>query len=390
MSINLYFFGKIFLYLVCFNLYFGAIFYYVFSLYSAKDFTLKINQAKEENNHAYTPPVSILKPLCGLEPNIYLNLSSFVKQNYPQYQVIFCVKETTDPVIKVVEKIISDFPSYDLSLVVNNYLIGTNLKVCNLANGLEYAKYNILVLADSDILVDENYLQTIIKPLQDDKIGVVTCLYRSKSEGLMAIFEGIGIACDFFPSVLTAKKLEGIKFAFGSTIVIRKKVLEELGGFQAISSSLADDYLLGNLPTKLGYEVVLSTYIVNHESGEESFRDYWLRQFRWYLGIRVERFWSYLGMIFTQGTVISILMLIVSEFSLTGIILSLVLLILRLYTAYFVGLKIIKDPTAEKYLGLVFLTDLLRFVLWVAALFGDTIEWRGKKFKLTKGGKLEL
>jgi ceramide glucosyltransferase len=389
MSINLYFFGKILLYLVCFSLYIVAIFYYVFSLDSARDFSLNINQAQEQNNSNYNPPVSILKPLCGLEANSYVNLGSFVKQNYPQYQVIFCVKESTDPIIKVVEQIIKDFPSYDLSLVVNNRLIGTNFKISNLANGLDCAKHEILVLADSDIRVDDNYLQTIIQRLQDEKVGVVTCLYKSKSEGLMAIFEGIGVACDFFPSVLTARKLEGIKFAFGSTIVIRKKVLDELGGFKTIAESLADDYLLGNLPAKLGYQVVLSSYIVNHEIGEESVKDYWLRQVRWYRCIRVERFWGYLGIIFTQGTVISILILIVSGFSFTGIILSLVLLILRLYTAYFVGLKILQDPTAEKYLGLVFITDLLRFVIWLTALFGNTIEWRGKKFKLIKGGKLQ-
>jgi ceramide glucosyltransferase len=364
----------------------GSIIYYLLSIYVSKDFFNPENKEISKSN--FTPAISILKPLCGIPANAYENLASFLCQNYPQYQVIFCVRDRDDPVIKLIEKLIKDFPDADISLVINPRLIGHNLKVSNLANGLELAKYEIIVMADSDIQVEKNYLQQIIKPLENEKVGVVTCLYNSVGQGWIANLDGIGIACDFVPSVLIAKKLEGIKFAFGATIVIRKKVLEAIGNFKAIADNLADDFLLGNLATKLGYQVVLSNYIVKHHIGKESWQDFCRRQIRWLRCIKGERFWSYLGIIFTQGTVTSLLFLIASHGSLIGILVCLTTLMLRLLMAYLIGFKKLKDPVAQNFLGLVFVSDLLRFILWVWALFGNTVQWRGKKFQLVNGTKL--
>ena len=368
------------------SLCFGSIVYYLYSIYAAKDFFSQ----QFLTDFTFTPPISILKPLCGIELNIYENLASFVVQDYPQYQVIFSVRERDDPIIQVVQQLINDFPSIDLSLVVSDWLIGNNFKVSNLANALESAKYNILVIADSDIRVKKNYLQQVIQPLKNEKVGVVTCLYQSFAEGWIGALDGIITACDFFPSVLTARKLEGIKFAFGSTIVIRTKVLEAIGGFLAIADYLADDFLLGNLSAQNGYQVVLSHYIVQHQTGQESWRNFCLRQIRWFRCIRVERFWSYLGIIFTQGTVNSILLLLVSGGSSLSWLLFIIIFNLRLFVAYLVGFKYLKDPTAKQFLGLFFCSDLLRYIIWLLGLFGNTIEWKGKKFKLINGGRLSV
>ena len=363
----------------------AAIVYYCYSIYAARDFFGR-QPARNPNFH---PPVTILKPLCGLDLDAYHNLSSFVKQDYPQYQIIFAVREAIDPIIAVVEKLQKDFPKRDISLVIDPRVIGTNLKVSNLANAIVRAKYDILVIADSDIVVEANYLQRVIQPLQDDRVGVVTCLYHSRIKGWLAVFEALNIATQFAPSVLTARKLEGISFAFGSTIVIRRQILAEIGGFEAIADCLADDFQLGNLPSKRGYKVVLADCIVEHYLATDSIQDFLSRQVRWLRCIRVERFWDYLGLIFTQGTATSLLFLIVTFGSKLGWLIFTVAWFIRLIMAWIVAVIYLKDNVAKKYFWLVPLRDAIGFILWIYALVGNQIEWRGKKFKLIKGGKLE-
>ncbi|MFM8008609.1 MAG: glycosyltransferase, partial [Dolichospermum sp.] len=197
--------------------------------------------------------------------------------------------------------LIQQFPEIDISLVVKDYIIGANLKISNLANAVTSAKYDILVIADSDIRVCSQYLKTVIQPLQDEKVGVVTCLYRSTAQGIATILEAICTATDFQPSILVSKQLEGIKFALGSTIVIRKTTLAKIGGFAAVADYLADDYQLGYLPAQVGDKVVLSNYIVEHGLGHSSLLDSINRQIRWARCIRVSRPGGYIGLIFTFG-----------------------------------------------------------------------------------------
>ena len=363
----------------------AAIAYYCYSIYAALDFF----RNKPSVNPDFHPPITILKPLCGLEPDCYHNLASFVKQDYPEYQIVFAVRDAIDPIIPVVEQLQKDFPDRDLSLVIDPCIIGTNLKVSNLANAISKAKYEILIIADSDIVVESDYLQRVIQPLEDEKVGVVTCLYKSRIKGWLAVFEALNISTQFHPSVLTARKLEGISFAFGSTIVIRRQVLTEIGGFEAIADCLADDFQLGNLPSKQGYKVILSDYIVEHFLATNSIEDFLSRQVRWLRCIRVERFWDYLGLIFTQGTAISLLFLIVSFGSKFGWIIFGITNFVRLLMAWIVAVFYLKDEAAKKYFLFIPLRDAIGFILWVYGLIGNTIEWRGKKFKLIKGGKLE-
>ncbi|MDP8964124.1 MAG: glycosyltransferase, partial [Cyanobacteriota bacterium] len=215
----------------------------------------------------FQPPVTILKPICGLDRDAYENLASFCQQDYPDYQIIFAVLESEDPAIELVHKIIHYFPNLDIQLVVGDTCpelsqctIGTNRKVINLTNAAPLAKHDILLIADSDIRVGADYLQRVVQPLEQANVGVVTCPYRSSAQGWVTILEAIGTATDFHAGVLVSQQLEGIKFALGSTIVIRKDVLDEIGGFSAIADYLADDFQLGNLPARLGYKVVLSNY----------------------------------------------------------------------------------------------------------------------------------
>lgn len=374
----------IFLDLVLLLLCLSATWFYCYAIYAAVDFFGR----PEPIDPDFHPPVTILKPICGLDSDTYENLASFCQQDYPQYQIIFGVRDAQDAVVEVVQKIIYNFPDIDIQLVVSDRTIGTNFKVSNLANAQTEAKYSILVIADSDIRVGVDYLRRVIQPMRDSTVGVVTCLYRSLTRGWIAAIEALWISTQFDPSVLVARKLDGIKFAFGSTIVIQKAVLEEIGGFLAIADYLADDFQLGKLPADAGYKVVLSDYVVEHVMPKGSLTDSIKRQTRWGRGTRVSRPWGYFGLIFTHGTATSLCFLLATKGSILGWAVLGITWSARLVMGWVVGVRCLKDPVARKFLWLVPLRDLISFILWCYSLVGNAIEWRGRRLKLIEGGKL--
>ena len=364
----------------------SAVLFYTYGVYTAIIFL----RDSPPINPEFHPPVTILKPLCGIDQGTYTNLASFCQQNYPQYQIIFSVRSSTDPSIEVIEKLIQQFPEIDINLLVKDQIIGANLKISNLANAVTIAKYDILVIADSDIRVGSEYLKTVIQPLQDQKVGVVTCLYRSTAQGIATILEAICTATDFQVGILVSKQLEGIKFALGSTIVIRKTTLTKIGGFAAVADYLADDYQLGYLPTQIGEKVVLSNYIVEHGLGHSSLLDSINRQIRWARCIRVSRPWGYGGLIFTFGTISSLLLLITNSGSIFSWLVFSITFSMRLIMAWLIGVKLLNDSVTKKYFWLIPIADIVRFIIWCCGFFGNTIKWRGTKFKLVKDGKLEI
>lgn len=368
------------LFLLCLS----AVCFYTYTIHAAIAW-LHRRYPREPDFH---PPVSILKPICGLDGDAYENLASFCQQDYPTYQIIFAVLESTDPAIEVVQKIRYYFPERDIQLVVSDRPLGMNRKVSNLANAVAHAKYDILLIADSDIRVGTDYLQRVIQPLRDTSVGVVTCLYRSLAQGWVAILEAVGIATDFHAGVLVATKLEGIKFAMGSSIVIRQAVLDKIGGFEAIADYLADDFQLGNLPTQVGYQVVLSDYVVDHVLAKSTLADSIRRQIRWARGTRVSRPWGYLGLIFTHGIVASLLLLIMTGGSIFAWIVLAVTWLIRLVMGWVVGVTCLNDSVAKTFVWLIPLRDLISFAVWCSSFVGNRIEWRGKQWTLTKGGKL--
>ncbi len=362
----------------------AAVLFYCYGIYAAIAF---LNRPRFFNPN-FHPPVSILKPICGLDRDAYENLASFCQQDYPEYQVIFVVRDRQDPSIEVVQEIIQQFPLLDLNLVVSDRIIGANLKVSNLSNAVGIAKHEILLIADSDIRVKKDYLLRVIQPLRDHKVGVVTCLYRSSAQGWIATLEAIKTATDFHAGVLVSNHLEGIKFAFGSTIVIRKQVLEEIGEFEAIADYLADDFMLGYLPAQAGYKVVLSDYIVEHVLATSSLTDAIQRQIRWARCIRVSRPWGYLALLLTYGTVTSLLLLIAIKGSMlawSGLVIT---WIMRLIMGWVVAIKVIRDQVSQKFLWVIPISDLIQFAIWCYGFIDGTIEWRGQRLKLIKGGKL--
>lgn len=362
----------------------SAIVYYLYALTAAQEFF----RQPVPNNLSFTPAVSILKPICGLDRQAYKNLASFCQQDYPRYQIIFGVQDPQDSSIAVVQQLMRDFPEFDIQLVIDQRNTGANRKVSNLNNILENAKYNILVLADSDVYVHSDYLKRVVQPLQQPTVGVVTCLYRSVAANWLSAFEALSLSTDYLPGVLVARKLEGMAFALGATIAIKRNTLTDIGGFEAIADYLGDDFQIGHLAANAGHEVVLSDYVVDHVMETENCQQLIRHQLRWNRGIRIVRPGGYAGLLFTYGILSSLLFWVATGEATIGWVLLGITWILRLSVAYVVGVHYLGDRVARQYFAWVPLRDLVQVLLWIAGFFGNTIEWRGHRFRLLRGGKL--
>ncbi len=362
-----------------------ATWYYCYGIYAA--LTFFCHPIQPEPN--YHPPITVLKPVCGLDNDTYENFASFCRQDYPDYQIIFGVHNAQDPCVTIVKQLIQDFPNIDIQLVISDRIIGANFKVSNLANVEPQAKHSILLLADSDVRVGSDYLRRVILPLQDPAVGVVTCLFRPVTKGWVANLEALGISTDYLAGVLVANRLQGMTFALGPTIAIRRAALEAIGGFAAIADFLADDFQLGYLPAQAGYKVVLSDYIIEHVITTESLADLFNRQIRWTFCTRVSRPWGYLGLIFTHGIATSFLFLIMTGETTLGVIGFSITWLTRLAMAWIIGAMFLKDRTVKQLLWLVPLRDLISFGFWCYGFAGNSIQWRGRRMRLLRNGKLE-
>ena len=361
-----------------------ALLFYGYSIYATFSFFSSVFATDGQ----FQPPISILKPLCGLDRDAYDNLATLCQQSYPTYQIIFGVRDRDDPVIAVVEQLIKDFPQVDVQLVVNDRVIGTNLKVSNLANLEPYAQYDFVLMSDSDIRVESDYLQHIIQPLQNPRIGVVTCLYRSRAYGLIATLEALSISTDFHAGVLVAQKLGWMNFAMGSSILMRREVLNKIGGFEAIANFLADDFMLGNLAAKAGYLVVLSDYVVEHILATSTLSELIAHQTRWNRSMRVSNPRGYLGLLFSHGPTLSLFLLLIGRGSALSWCLLSIIWMARVCMGWVVGVKFLKDSVAAQYLWLVPLRDFLSFGLWCYGFMGNLVIWRDRRFRLLKDGTL--
>lgn len=338
----------------------------------------------------FAPPVSILKPVRGADEEAYENFAGFCLQDYPDYQIVFGVRAENDPAVPIIRRLMADFPERDIELVISADEIGHNAKVSNLHNILAKAKHDLLLIADSDIRVGPDYLPRVVAPMRQERVGMVTCLYRGvRAQSLAARLENIGITAGFAPEVCSARLLQGVRFAFGSTIVFRRDLLNGIGGFPAIADYLADDYLLGQAAAEAGYEVVLSDCVVEHVTGKVAFGEMLKHQLRWAQAVRLSRPWGFRGLIVTYGTATSLSAL--PAFGFSGFVWRLfaVVMLMRFLTVFAVGVFGLKDKALARYCWLVPIRDLITFGVWAKSFFDDEIHWRGETFKILPGGKLE-
>jgi ceramide glucosyltransferase len=335
------------------------------------------------------PPISILKPLKGTDPEIYESFRSHCLQGYPEYEIIFGVSDPNDPAIESVKALQREFPDRRIQLLVSPTTLGANIKVSNLAQMLPEARYDHIIVNDSDIRVEPDYLRRVTAPLADSRVGMVTCLYRGvASPTLGSRLEALGISTDFCPSVLAARQLEGgIRFGLGSTLAFRRLDLEKIGGFTSFVDYLADDYELGKRIAGLGLSVKLSDVVVETYLPSYRLREFFAHQLRWARGVRDARAGGYLGLVFTFGFLWSLLAVAASQEALWAWTALAVAMFLRFAVALVVGRGVLRDRQVLRYAWLIPLRDLAAAAIWFASLSGNTVTWRGDRFHL-KHGKL--
>jgi ceramide glucosyltransferase len=362
--------------------------YYALCLWSAARF-LKDRTETRKRASSFTPPISILKPLKGTDPEIYESFRSHCLQDYAEYEIIFGVSDPNDPAITLVEKLQREFPERAIRLVDCRENLGTNTKVSNLAQMFREARYPYLIVNDSDIRVEPDYLRRVISALDDASVGMVTCLYRGiAGPTLGSRLESIGISTDFSAGVLAARQIEGgIRFGLGSTLAFRGKDLEAIGGFESILDYLADDYELGKRMAELGLKVRLSNVVVETFLPSYSLKAYVHHQLRWARSVRDSRRWGYVGLVLTFGLVWAFLSLVLAGGAAWAWVLLATTVFLRMAVALVVGRFTLRDRQVMPLLFLIPLRDSIALAVWVLSFTGHTVDWRGTSFTL-KNGKL--
>ena len=343
---------------------------------------------REEDESLFEPPVSILKPLRGLDPDAYRNLSSFFRQDYPEYEIVFAFESESDPAVPLVRRIAGEFPNVPARLVFRPAPATGSPKVASVAHAASASRHPFLLASDADIRVSPGHLRAMVRPLHDPQVGVVTCLYRSSGEGAVGRLDALGLSVEFQRDVLVARKVEGISFAMGSGILIRREVLEAIGGFDALSDSLTDDYLLGNLPRRMGYRIEFARDVVDHALSTRTWSELVRHQLRWNRGIRKSRPGGYAGLFLTHAPSLAFLFLIAESFSTFAWGLFAATLALSIASAWMVAGRLLDDEGVRRSLWLVPIRDALSFVLWIAGMFGNTVEWRGRRFRIGAYGLL--
>lgn len=362
--------------------------YYILATLAALRFFGR-KQAQTEGD--CTPPVSLLKPVRGVDFGSYENFASFCKQDYPEYELLFAVNDDRDPAVPLIRQIMADFPQRRIRLFTSAQELGTNRKVNKLAMLDREAQYEVLVLTDGDVRVDPDYLRDVASPLRDKKIGAVTSFYRAiAQDNLGAKLEAIGAASDFFAGVLMARWKEGIRFALGASIATTKDWVRKMGGFEAIADTLADDYELGLRIAKAGGEIVLSHEPVCTMYPAQTFRGFWDHQLRWARTVRLCRPLSYLGLLFTQGLPWTVLAVLFAPAAWIAGVYVAAYLVLRFTMAWTVGVWGVRDEILRRNLWLVPVRDAIYFVTWLASFGSNRIRWGSDEYTIQNGRMMSV
>jgi ceramide glucosyltransferase len=357
--------------------------YYFLAIFAALAFS---RRAKSLPPSTFEPPVSILKPVHGVDFASYENYASFCTQDYPEYEILFAVNEESDPAVGVVKRLIVDYPQRHITLLIGAEYFGANQKVNNLARLTRQARHEFLALSDGDVCVGPQYLRNVVAPLRDGNVGAVTSFYRSIAQNnLFAELEAVGAASDFFAGVLMAAWTEGVKFTLGASVATTKTWMQKIGGFEAIATFLADDYEIGLRVTKSGGRVVLSQETVSTMYPAQTPKNFWQHQLRWARTVRLCRPASYAALLFTQGLpwVIAAALLAPTHWIAASYLL--VYLVLRLATAWFAGVSVVGDEVLRRRLWLVPLWDAIHFVVWAASFASNHVVWGNVEYVIDRG-----
>jgi ceramide glucosyltransferase len=353
----------------------ASIAYYLAALLAALRF-----RAHHPSPNTYHP-VSILKPVRGQDPDFYRCIRSHADQDYPEFELLFAVRDPADPAIPEIRRLAAEFPHRRIEVFLTSEDHGPNAKV----NGLERLRrethYDLLVVSDSDIRVEADYLRRVTAPLSEPRVGMVTCPYRGvPAQGLPSLLEALWISTDFQVSVLVARLL-GIQFALGATMAFRRADLDRIGGFAPLAAYLADDFWLGQKIHQLGRRILLSDYVVETVLPPDRWRDSWRHRLRWGRTLRVCRTAGYAGALITFAVPLA---------AAAGKMwpLAAAAVGLRMLAGLWVGRGLLGDRLAARYIWLIPLADLVSFAVWAASLFGRRVTWRGVSFRLHSDGRI--
>lgn len=358
--------------------------YYLLALYSTARF---FGEAKRHAapNTDFLPPVSCLKPIKGLDEDAYENYASFCRQDYPEYEIVFCV-DPDDPALPVLEKLIRDFPERQIRLLFGSGRKAINDKVGRLVRLTTEAKYDLFVITDGDVRVRPDYLRTVVSPFRDPNVGAATCLYVSTKEtNLVQELQSIGMISDFFAPVMVAWQLNDLKVTFGQSIITTRKAVQAYGGYQVIEDRPADDVYAGRLVAEQGFEVKLLPYVVQSVADFQTMRDLLYKRTRWMTVQRLMRPWGHLGLIFTWGLPWSLVA--VATHPSAGVAIGYLggYAVCRVAITWMIGAWGMKQSGLWKKMPLIPVWDAMAFVMWVASFGRRTIRWRGVDYFLREG-----
>jgi ceramide glucosyltransferase len=332
--------------------------------------------------------ISILKPLAGVDDGLEENLRSFFEQDYPSFEILFAVRSPGDAAIAVVERLRSRYPAIPSSLIVTGEPPYPNAKVYSLDRMLARARHNLLVMADSDIRVTPEMLSTIAAEFEDPHLGLATCPYRAvPGRSFWSTLEAIGLNTEFLGGVLVARMLDGVKFALGPTIALRRATLERIGGFDAVKDYLAEDFVMGKLAAQQGDGVILSSCIIEHRIGAQPFRANLKHRLRWCRSTRRSRPLGYIGQVFTNPLPLALMLFAAKPAWWPALAVTAVM---RAAAAWATARHVLGDPLTLRLWWLVPIQDVAGFPVWIAGFFGNTILWRGRKYYLRRDGRFEL
>ncbi len=317
---------------------------------------------------------------------MYESFRSYCLQDYSEYEIIFGVSNANDPAVALVRKLIAEFPERKIQLMVCPEILGTNVKVSNLLQMARVARYDHLLVSDSDIRVARDYLRRVLAQFEDARVGLVTCMYRGiAANSLGSRLESIGTSTDFCPAVLAARQLQGVRFGLGSTMAFSRKALDAIGGFEPLLDYLADDYELGARIAHAGFEVRVSEVVVDHFLPGYTMREFLNHQLRWARTIRDSRRWGYAGLIVTFPLVWAAFAVLFSAGATWSWWLLAATALMRAAVALTAGKTILQDPQLNRDFWLIPVRDAFALAIWAASFTGHKILWRGIEFELEDG-----
>lgn len=334
------------------------------------------------------PPISVLKPLHGVDDGLEENLRTFFEQDYPGFEILFAVRHAGDPAIAVAERLRARYPHVPSRLLVTGEPPYPNAKVYSLQLMLAEARHDLLVMSDSDIRVTPGMLAVMAAEFQDAALGLATCPYRAvPGRSPWSTLEAIGLNTEFISGILVARMLDGMRFALGPTIAARRSTLAKIGGFDAVKDYLAEDFVMGRLAAERGDGVILSSYVIEHRIGAQPFLANLKHRLRWHRSTRRSRPLGYIGQLFTNPLPLALL-LVAAQPSWWPVLA--VTAVFRAAAAWAAAGRVLRDPLTRRLWFLVPLQDIANFLIWVAGFFGNTILWRGHKYRLLSDGRFQL